>query len=137
MQSQAQGQTGGLRGALAGYDPAGHFCELEHGAGASTHGGTIRSRLDALGIEELTHRARAAEAELYNQGITFTIYSEGDAIDRILPFDVIPRLITAADWAVIEAGVRQRVQTLNLFLAAVYGPQTVLEDGRVFAARPF
>ena len=131
MQSQAQGQTGGLRGALAGYDPAGHFCELEHGAGASTHGGTIRSRLDALGIEELTHRARAAEAELYNQGITFTIYSEGDAIDRILPFDVIPRLITAADWAIIESGVRQRVQTLNLFLADVYGPQKVLKDGLI------
>ena len=40
---------------------------------------------------ELGHRARAAEAELFNQGITFTVYSDGDAIDRILPFDVIPR----------------------------------------------
>ena len=83
------------------------------------------------GWRELVQRARAAEAELYNQGITFTIYSDGDAIDRILPFDVIPRLITAADWAVIEAGVRQRVQTLNLFLADVYGPQKVLKDGLI------
>ena len=131
MQSQAQVQSAGARGALVDYDPADHFCELGHGAEVSAHGRTIRSRLDALGLDELGHRARAAEAELYNQGITFTIYSEGDAIDRILPFDVIPRLITAADWAVIEAGVRQRVQTLNLFLADVYGPQKVLEDGLI------
>jgi len=129
MQSQAQVQSSGARGALVDYDPAGHFCELGHGAEVSAHGRTIRNRLDALGLDELAHRARAAEAELYNQGITFTIYSDGDAIDRILPFDVIPRLITAADWAVIEAGVRQRVQTLNLFLADVYGPRKVLEDG--------
>ena len=131
MQSQAQVQSAGARGALVDYDPADHFCELGHGAEVSAHGRTIRSRLDALGLDELGHRARAAEAELYNQGITFTIYSEGDAIDRILPFDVIPRLITAADWAVIEAGVRQRVQTLNLFLADVYGPQKVLADGLI------
>ena len=95
----------------------------------AAHGQLIHARLDALGLGELGNRARAAEAELYNQGITFTIYSDGDAIDRILPFDVIPRIITAADWAVIEAGVRQRVQTLNLFLADIYGPQKVLKDG--------
>ena len=131
MQSQVQGMVARPSGALAGYDPAGYFCEFAHCAAESAHGRLIRTRLDALGLAELTHRARAAEAELYNQGITFTIYSDGDAIDRILPFDVIPRLITAADWAVIEAGVRQRVQTLNLFLADVYGPQKVLKDGLV------
>ena len=131
MQSQVQGMVARPSGALAGYDPAGYFCEFAHSAAVSECGRLISTRLDELGLEELTHRARAAEAELYNQGITFTIYSEGDAIDRILPFDVIPRLITAGDWAVIESGVRQRVQTLNLFLADVYGPQKVLKDGLV------
>jgi uncharacterized circularly permuted ATP-grasp superfamily protein len=131
MQIQVQGAVTRSSSALAGYDPVGHFCELGHCVAQSAHGQVIRDRLDALGLAELVQRARAAEAELYNQGITFTIYSEGDAIDRILPFDVIPRLITAADWAVIEAGVRQRVQTLNLFLADIYGPQKVLEDGLI------
>ena len=131
MQSQVQGMVARPSGALAGYDPAGYFCEFAHSAAVSECGRLISTRLDELGLEELAHRARAAEAELYNQGITFTIYSEGDAIDRILPFDVIPRLITAGDWAVIESGVRQRVQTLNLFLADVYGPQKVLKDGLV------
>lgn len=127
----ASGTAASGPGALAGYDPAGHFCELGHCAEGSPHGRTIRARLDGFGLDELGSRARAAEAELYNQGVTFTIYSDGDAIDRILPFDVIPRIVTAADWAVIEAGVRQRVAALNLFLADVYGPQRSLRDGVV------
>jgi uncharacterized circularly permuted ATP-grasp superfamily protein len=131
MQIQVQGTVTVATGALAAYDPAGHFCELQHCVAQTAHGPLIRSRLDGLGLGELVQRGRAAEAELYNQGITFTIYSDGDAIDRILPFDVIPRIITAGDWTVIEAGVRQRVQTLNLFLADIYGPQKVLKDGIV------
>jgi uncharacterized circularly permuted ATP-grasp superfamily protein len=131
MQAQVQGAGQPETGALSGYRPDGHFCEFQHCVAHSPHGRLIQSRLDAIGLAELTHRARAAEAELYNQGITFTIYSEGDAIDRILPFDVIPRIITAKDWAVLEAGVRQRVQTLNLFLADIYGPEKVLKDGIV------
>ena len=129
MQVQIQGTPRPAVGALASYDAQRHFCELRHSAEVSPHGRIIRERLDKFGLDELSHRARAAEAELYNQGITFTIYSDGDAIDRILPFDVIPRVITAEDWAVIESGVRQRVQALNLFLADVYGRQQVLKDG--------
>jgi uncharacterized circularly permuted ATP-grasp superfamily protein len=110
MQVQVQGGVERPAGTLAGYQPLGHFCELGHAAAISGVGGVIRDRLDAFGLDELARRARAAEAELYNQGITFTIYSDGDAIDRILPFDVIPRVITARDWGVIEAGVRQRVR---------------------------
>ncbi len=131
MQVQTQGAAVPLQGALAGYDPGGHFCELGHCVAQTPYGDMIRARLDAMGLGELADRARVAETDLYNQGITFTVYTDGDAIDRILPFDVIPRIITAADWAVIEAGVRQRVQTLNLFLADIYGPQKVLKDGIV------
>ena len=71
----------------------------------------------------------AAARELYNLGITFTVYSDQDVIDRILPFDVIPRVISAADWEKLEAGVIQRVTALNLFIADLYGPQKVLKDG--------
>ncbi|HEX6013087.1 MAG TPA: circularly permuted type 2 ATP-grasp protein [Geminicoccaceae bacterium] len=131
MQVQVQGAAAARAGGLAGYDPGRYFCEFEHCVRHSVSGRLIRARLDALGLDELAHRARAAEAELYNQGITFTIYSDGGAIDRILPFDVIPRVITAWDWGVIEAGVRQRVRALNLFLADVYGAGKVLKDGVV------
>lgn len=130
MQVQIQGAAAGdNERALAGYDPGGHFCELVSSLDLNPLGHQIHQRLDAMSLADLVHRSRAAETELYNQGITFTVYSDGDAIDRILPFDVIPRIITAPDWAVIEAGVRQRVQALNLFLADVYGPQKSIKDG--------
>ena len=115
---------------FATYDPGACFCEMLHGhAAGSPHGRLVRERFASVPIAELRARARDAEIELFDQGITFTVYSERDAIDRILPFDVIPRLVAAEDWAVLEAGVRQRVLALNLFLADVYGPQRALADG--------
>ncbi len=89
----------------------------------------IRDRLSALSIEELRRRAADAEAELYNLGITFTVYSDEDAIDRILPFDVIPRVLSASEWRQIESGVVQRVTALNLLLDDVYHGQKILSDG--------
>ncbi|MFX9050329.1 circularly permuted type 2 ATP-grasp protein, partial [Acinetobacter baumannii] len=70
-----------------------------------------------------------AEQELYNLGITFLVYSEQDAVDRILPFDVIPRILSAAEWAHLERGVVQRVTALNLFLHDIYHDQKILKDG--------
>jgi uncharacterized circularly permuted ATP-grasp superfamily protein len=69
------------------------------------------------------------DRELYNLGITFTLYHEGSSVDRVLPFDLIPRVLTPADWATIESGSIQRVQTLNLLLADIYGDQKVIKDG--------
>jgi uncharacterized circularly permuted ATP-grasp superfamily protein len=111
-------------GAFAGYDPRPYVCEMTRAAGGEgPFGRLIRDRFAAVPLPELRARAREAEGELFSQGITFTVYSDKDAIDRILPFDVIPRVIGAADWEVIEAGICQRVRALNLFLADVYGPQ--------------
>ncbi|MDQ2765245.1 MAG: circularly permuted type 2 ATP-grasp protein, partial [Pseudomonadota bacterium] len=91
----------------------------------------IRDRLAALSLPELKQRAAAAEAELLNLGITFTVYSEpsAEAIDRILPFDVIPRVLSASDWRQIESGVEQRVTAINLLLQDVYHGQKILKDG--------
>jgi len=80
-------------------------------------------------LPELRRRAAAAEAELYNLGITFTVYSDRDAIDRILPFDLIPRIITSKEWDIIERGVVQRVTAINAFLWDVYHDQKILADG--------
>ena len=106
---------------LAGYESGGFFCEMtgkpDEDAGFTR---AIRERLAELGLEELRSRAGDAELELYNFGITFTVYTQKEAIDRILPFDVIPRVISSADWQTLENGVIQRVAALNLFLHDVY-----------------
>ncbi|WP_247871923.1 circularly permuted type 2 ATP-grasp protein [Azospirillum sp. TSO35-2] len=93
------------------------------------HTALIRRRLGALNFDELRRRAQDAERELYNLGITFIVYSDKDAVDRILPFDVIPRVISAPEWSHLEAGVTQRVTALNLFLHDIYHDQKILKDG--------
>jgi uncharacterized circularly permuted ATP-grasp superfamily protein len=119
-------------GLLAGYDQEGYFCEMFGPPGerpALTE--PIRERLGRLELEELQARARDAELELFNFGITFTVYTQKDAIDRILPFDVIPRVISPADWQTIEDGIVQRVTAINLFLGDLYGDQKILADSLV------
>jgi len=119
-----------MTGVLSTYDAGAFFCEMI-GLGGDTaeHTRGVRERLAALDLAALQRRAKDAERELYNLGITFTVYSEKDAIDRILPFDVIPRVLSRSDWAHLEAGVIQRVTALNLFLGDVYGAGHVLRDG--------
>ena len=91
----------------------------------------ITTRLDEIEIAALRRRARDAERELFNLGITFTVYTDRDAIDRILPFDVIPRVLSQKDWKTIETGVKQRVAALNLFLHDIYHDEKVIKDGIV------
>ena len=111
-------------GILNAYDPQTFYCEMLRGAANRP----VRERLAQMTIETLKQRAAITEAELYNLGITFTVYSEKDAIDRILPFDVIPRVLAAEEWRHIEAGVIQRVTALNLLLDDIYHDQKILKD---------
>lgn len=117
---------------LEGYDPGKFYCEL---LGAEKQPGRqvapLWHALETSDLDILKLRAGDAERELFNLGITFTVYTEKDAIDRILPFDVIPRVITASDWAIVEAGVKQRVKALNAFLHDVYHERKILKDGIV------
>jgi uncharacterized circularly permuted ATP-grasp superfamily protein len=89
--------------------------------------------LQALSSEEIRARQQAAEAAIVKMGITFTVYGEGGNIDRAWPFDIIPRIIAAREWANTAAGLRQRVQALNLFIGDLYGEQRIVRDG-VFPA---
>ena len=116
-------------GPLSAYKSDGYFCEMlgtQDQPAGHTH--DIRDRLNALDLTDLRGRARDAELELYSFGITFTVYTQKDAIDRILPFDVIPRVISAEDWKTIETGVTQRVKALNLFLWDIYHEQRILKQ---------
>ncbi|MBA3605372.1 MAG: circularly permuted type 2 ATP-grasp protein [Actinomycetota bacterium] len=89
--------------------------------------------IDRLGVDELRARQELAAADILTMGITFTVYSDGSGIDRAWPFDVIPRLIEATEWAHIEQGLTQRLVALNHFVDDVYNEQRVVADG-VFPA---
>ena len=87
--------------------------------------------LQQMSVEELNRKEELAKRLFMSQGITFTVYSSGEGIEKIFPFDIIPRIITAAEWRYIEAGIRQRLKALNLFLKDVYNNQFILKDGIV------
>ena len=123
-----------MTGLLDAYDKGAFFCEMMDCATGEPAVALIAARLAAMDPAELARRAQIAEIELFNQGITFTVYSDKDAIDRILPFDLIPRVLAAREWDVIERGVRQRVAALNAFIWDIYHDQQILKDGIVPAA---
>jgi uncharacterized circularly permuted ATP-grasp superfamily protein len=84
------------------------------------------SRLPA---EHMVERRRAVDSAFLRQGITFNVYGDAAGSERIFPFDLLPRLVTAAEWKTIEAGLVQRITALNLFLHDVYHEQRILKDG--------
>jgi uncharacterized circularly permuted ATP-grasp superfamily protein len=115
---------------LDGYDPGRNYCELKGSAELhNPHLAALWQRLQHLELGKLRERAADAERELFTLGITFTVYSDRSAIDRILPFDLIPRVITAADWRKLDRGIKQRIKALNLFLWDVYHERKILKDG--------
>src|SRR3954465_14480639 len=87
--------------------------------------------LGQLSVDELNKKEELAKRLFMSQGITFTVYSSGEGIEKIFPFDIIPRIITASEWSLIERGIKQRLRALNLFLKDVYSNQFILKDGIV------
>jgi uncharacterized circularly permuted ATP-grasp superfamily protein len=95
------------------------------------HYGALYERLSALSDEGLEERVRTVNAFFLTQGIGFTVYGDEAGTDRIFPFDLIPRIVPADEWAHVERGLTQRVRALNLFLGDLYGPQRILTEGVV------
>src|SRR6185503_1682801 len=87
--------------------------------------------MQQMSMEELNKKEELAKRLFMSQGITFTVYNSGEGIEKIFPFDIIPRIITAAEWTHIEKGIKQRLKALNLFLKDVYHNQFILKDGVV------
>lgn len=88
-----------------------------------------------LDPESLNEKQIQASDLFMNQGITFTVYSDDNqGIERIFPFDIIPRIITKAEWSEIENGIKQRLKALNLFLEDVYNGQHIIKDGIIPAS---
>ncbi len=80
---------------------------------------------------ELQRRKAAADLSFLNQGITFTVYGRDEGKEQIFPYDLIPRIITKAEWDVVERGLTQRIMALNLFLKDIYNEGRILQDGIV------
>ncbi len=91
----------------------------------------LRDYLASLDDNALRERKNAAELAIQIMGITFTVYTEGGNIDRNWPFDIIPRIIERREWERTEAGLKQRLTALNLFLNDLYNEQKILKDGIV------
>jgi uncharacterized circularly permuted ATP-grasp superfamily protein len=87
--------------------------------------------IDALPDGELLRRQRSAERALLNLGITFNVYGDSAGTERIFPFDLVPRIVSATEWEVIERGLKQRIHALNLFINDVYHDQKIVKDGVV------
>jgi uncharacterized circularly permuted ATP-grasp superfamily protein len=106
------------------------------------HYRALFEQLSQMTPDAFDERRRAADASFLYQGITFTVYTEDEGIERVFPFDLVPRIIPEAEWSLLERGLRQRVLALNLFLHDVYHGQRILKDRRVptelvFGARHF
>ena len=89
----------------------------------------VMALIERIGVEELQGRQAAAASDILAMGITFTVYSEGTNIDRAWPFDVIPRIIEAREWAAVERGLVQRLRALNMFIDDVYNDRRCVADG--------
>ena len=88
----------------------------------------LYDQLNGLGSDELDRRHRAADLMMRHQGITFTVYGRDKGVERIIPFDPIPRLIAPDEWDRIERGLKQRVRALNLFIHDVYHDRLIFHD---------
>lgn len=90
--------------------------------------------LEQESANDLSKKEELAKRLFMSQGITFTVYDSGEGIEKIFPFDIIPRVITAAEWSFIEKGIKQRLRALNLFLKDVYSSQFIIKDKVIPAA---
>ena len=90
---------------------------------------TLVNNIEALRDGEFLNRQQAAERALLQAGITFNVYGEHAGTEKIFPFDLVPRIVAAAEWGRIERGLKQRIHALNLFINDLYHGQKILKDG--------
>src|SRR5215471_10291524 len=104
---EMSGSDGGIRAAYAG----------------------LKGWLDETDAEVLDHRRREAELLFRRMGITFAVYGESEAQERLIPFDVLPRILAAHEWTTLRRGLEQRVTAINLFIKDIYSKREILRAG--------
>ncbi|MFC4303553.1 circularly permuted type 2 ATP-grasp protein [Cohnella boryungensis] len=113
--------------------PSRFYNEMYDGAHVRSHYGKVHEQLSRMSAEDRIARQDKMNGRLLEEGITFTLAGteQPDALERTIPFDLIPRIIPADEWELIERGTRQRVRALNAFLADIYHEQCILKDGLI------
>ncbi len=113
-----------------GYDPEGFFDEffLERGKPRPEVEKLI-NRINSFPKTEMSNQRKSAMAAFKQMGITFGVYGDNKGLEKIFPFDVVPRVINSSDWDLIEKGVQQRIYALNLFINDIYNDKKILNDG--------
>ncbi|EMJ97951.1 circularly permuted type 2 ATP-grasp protein [Leptospira sp. WS58.C1] len=89
----------------------------------------LKSRIEGMDDKELLKRKASAEKALLSLGITFNVYGDEEEEERIMPFDIIPRIVTSFEWKKMEEGLKQRIRALNLFIQDIYGDEKIIKDG--------
>src|SRR5215472_5286561 len=115
-----------------GYQTEGFFDEMFDASGAvRQHARLVQQIIESLDPGQLLRYKHAAERLLLQLGITFNVYGDTAGTERIFPFDLIPRIITAPEWDRIERGLKQRIHALNTFINDIYHDQKILKDGAI------
>ena len=107
------------------------FDEMRDDAGVRSPYRAVHDWLAKTSPQQLAKLSREAELLFRRLGITFAVYGEGGDPERLIPFDVVPRVIAASEWRMLSAGLAQRVRALNAFLGDVYGAREILRAGRI------
>jgi uncharacterized circularly permuted ATP-grasp superfamily protein len=115
------------------YNPVSGVWDEMYGADATVreHYRKVIEYISKESADDLNRKEELAKRLFMSQGITFTVYNSGEGIEKIFPFDIIPRIITAAEWAFVEKGIKQRLTALNHFLKDIYHNQFIVKDGIV------
>jgi uncharacterized circularly permuted ATP-grasp superfamily protein len=115
------------------YNPIGGVWDEMYGADSNVrdHYRKVIEYISKESADDLNKKEELAKSLFMSQGITFTVYNSGEGIEKIFPFDIIPRIITASEWAFVERGIKQRLTALNLFLKDIYHNQFIVKDGIV------
>lgn len=96
---------------------------------ARTGNQVLKNTIENLAFENLKNKQKAAERSMVSAGITFNVYSEDGGTERIIPIDIVPRVIDSQEWDNLEKGLVQRITALNMFLQDVYNEQKIIRDG--------
>lgn len=114
------------------YDIGSFYDEMFKNDGSPRYGSKLlMEKIESLPKGELNRRQVAAEQALFDMGITFNVYGHESGTEKIWPFDILPRIVEQSDWNVIEKGLKQRIQALNLFIDDIYHDQKIVKDGVV------
>jgi uncharacterized circularly permuted ATP-grasp superfamily protein len=121
-----------MQGMFTDYEVGGFFDEMFDSAGkVRPHYAKLLERFSDMEVAEFERKNAMAANSYLSQGITFTVYSGDEGTERIFPFDLIPRIVPADEWAHLEHGLAQRLTALNMFLHDVYHEQRIIKEGIV------